>query len=121
MKRGALGNFLSFLLALVITMTTVMTLSMITQAQADPAAAVAAVEQAAEAGRSASQMSASVSQGIISSPLLCVVGFVLILLFVMAGLLLYRWAKRRGKSMPRGRRYKAREDMAFSNSSKNRV
>ena len=113
MKRGALGNFLSFLLALVITMTT--------QAQADPAAAVAAVEQAAEAGRSASQMSASVSQGIISSPLLCVVGFVLILLFVMAGLLLYRWAKRRGKSMPRGRRYKAREDMAFSNSSKNRV
>ncbi len=29
MKRWALGNFLSFLLALVITMTTVMTLSMI--------------------------------------------------------------------------------------------
>ena len=123
MRKKTLQNLLTFLLVLVLTVCTVMALSLVSQAQADPTAAAAQVvedTQAAAGNASAGELSASIPSRWAASPLACIAGFVVVLAFVAGGLLLYRRERRRGKAAPQGRRsYVPRADMAFSG--RNRV
>ena len=113
----------SHLLVLVLTVCTVMALSLVSQAQADPTAAAAQVvedTQAAAGNASAGELSASIPSRWAASPLACIAGFVVVLAFVAGGLLLYRRERRRGRRAPQGRHsYIPRADMAFSG--RNRV
>ena len=90
MRKKTLKNFLSFLLVLVLTVCTVMALSLVSQAQADPTAAAAQVvedTQAAAGNASAGELSASIPSRWAASPLACIAGFV-----VGAGLCSWRVA-----------------------------
>ena len=106
MKRHPLKNFLSFLLALVSTMTAVGALSLVTEAKTDPSLAV-------EAGaRSAGQLTATVEQGG-PSVFLCAGAFLLILLLVAAGLVVLYRGYAGGRDSRGKRRYSPRADMSF--------
>lgn len=114
MRKRTLKNLLSFLLVLVLTVCTVATLSMVTQAKTDPTLPV--VEKTIPA----TELSASISHSLVASPLVCVGGFLLVLVIVVFGLTMYRRDKRRGKETPQGKRsYIPRADMSFAG--KNRV
>lgn len=123
MWKKTLQNLLTFLLVLVLTVCTVMALSLVSQAQADPTAAAAQVvedTQAAAGNASAGELSASIPSRWAASPLACIAGFVVVMAFVAGGLLLYRRERRRGRRAPQGRHsYIPRADMAFSG--RNRV
>lgn len=113
MRKNALRNLSSFLLALVLTAAAVVFLSAVTGSNGDPALAQTA--QAAQA-----ELSAAAAGGLVASPLVCAGGFAAVLAFAALGLLLYRREKGRGGESGRGRRsYIPRADMAFSG--RNRV
>ena len=102
MRKKTLRNFLSFLLVLVCTVTAVAALHLVTRAQAP---SLPAVEEALPAA----QLSASVPQQLVASPLVCVGAFLGMLAIVAIGL-----EKRCGKRARQGRRsYIPRADMAF--------
>lgn len=114
MRKKTLKNLLSFLLVLVLTVCTVAALSMVTEAKTDPTLPV--VEESVPV----TELSASISQPMVASPLVCVGGFLLILAIVVFGLTLYRKDKLRGKATPQGKRsYVPRADMSFAG--RNRV
>ena len=107
MRKKTLRNFLSFLLVLVCTVTAVAALHLVTRAQAP---SLPAVEEALPAA----QLSASVPQQLVASPLVCVGAFLGMLAIVAIGLAVYRREKRCGKRARQGRRsYIPRADMAF--------
>lgn len=107
MRKKRLGNFLSFLLVLVCTVTAVAALHLVTRAQAP---SLPAVEEALPAA----QLSASVPPQLVASPLVCVGAFLGMLAIVVLGLAVYRREKRCGKRARQGRRsYTPRADMAF--------
>ena len=100
MRKKTLRNFLSFLLVLVCTVTAVAALHLVTRAQAPSLPAV--------------ELSASVPQQLVASPLVCVGAFLGMLAIVAIGLAVYRREKRCGKRARQGRRsYIPRADMAF--------
>ena len=75
MRKKTLQNLLTFLLVLVLTVCTVMALSLVSQAQADPIAAAAQVvedTQAAAGNASAGELSASIPSRWAASPLACI-------------------------------------------------
>lgn len=107
MRKKTLRNFLSFLLVLVCTVTAVAALHLVTRAQAP---SLPAVEEALPAA----QLSASVPQQLVASPLVCVGAFLGMLAIVAIGLAVYRREKRCGKRARQGRcSYIPRADMAF--------
>ena len=108
MRKKLWNNFLSFLLALVLTVGTVATLSAVSQARTQHVLPV--VEESV----SAAELSASVSRPLAASPLVCIGAFLLILAIVAVGLTLYRREKRRGKRTSQGNQsYIPRADMSF--------
>ena len=107
MKRHPFKNLLSFLLALVLTVTTVGTLSLITQAKTG-----ASVDAAVPEAAAAQQLSATVAGSNGPALWLCVVGFLGILLVAAVGFLLLR--RSRGR-IPQGKcSYSPRADRTFS-------
>ena len=108
MRKKTLRNFLSFLLVLVCTVTAVAALQPGHPGTGRPAS------PRWRKPLPAAQLSASVPQQLVASPLVCVGAFLGMLAIVAIGLAVYRREKRRGKRARQGRRsYIPRADMAF--------
>ena len=95
MRKKTLRNFLSFLLVLVCTVTAVAALHLVTRAQAP---SLPAVEEALPAA----QLSASVPQQLVASPLVCVGAFLGMLAIVAIGLAVYRRGEALREARPAG-------------------
>lgn len=110
MRGGFVRNLLAFLVALVLTVGTVMVLSAATQEKADTAAQYS--QQVRQGETQVEELSAPVQPYQAVSLLEAAGGFLLIIAISGAGAMLLLRAIRKGRSSHRGQAYRPKKDMA---------